>query len=138
MGPPSLHAYRVLTALGTPLAAPLLAFRLRRGKEDGERLGERRGRARLARPPGRLVWLHGASVGEAVSLLPFVERIARAGATALVTTGTVTSAGLIARRLPAGRCTSMRRSTTRSFFAAFCSTGGRTPRSSPSPNCGRT
>ena len=39
---------------------------------------------------------------KAVSLLPFVERITRAGATALVTTGTVTSAALLARRLPAG------------------------------------
>ena len=66
------------------------------------RIGERRGFAAVPRPPGRLVWLHGASVGEAVSLLPFVERIARSGATALVTTGTVTSAELLAQRLPPG------------------------------------
>ncbi len=100
--PLSLHLYRALTALGTPLAVPFLALRLRRGKEDSKRLGEKRGFAGLPRPPGRLVWLHGASVGEAVSLLPFVERIARAGATALVTTGTVTSAALLAQRLPLG------------------------------------
>jgi 3-deoxy-D-manno-octulosonic-acid transferase len=37
-----------------------------------------------------------------MSLLPFVERITRSGASALVTTGTVTSAALLAQRLPPG------------------------------------
>jgi len=100
--PLSLTGYRILTALGAPLARPFLAGRLKRGKEDPRRIGERRGLAGLDRPAGQLVWLHGASVGEATSLLPFVERIARAGATALVTTGTVTSAALLAQRLPPG------------------------------------
>jgi 3-deoxy-D-manno-octulosonic-acid transferase len=100
--PLSLYAYRLVTAIGTPLAGPFLAMRLKRGKEDPRRVGERRGRAGLKRPAGRLVWLHGASVGEAVSLLPFVERITREGAGALVTTGTVTSATLLSHRLPAG------------------------------------
>ena len=65
-------------------------------------MGERRGLTGLVRPPGPLVWLHGASVGEAGVLLPFVERITRMGATALVTTTTVTSAAMLAQRLPAG------------------------------------
>ena len=57
--PLSLYAYRLLTALGTPLAGPFLSMRLKRGKEDPRRIGERRGRPGLARPAGRLVWLHG-------------------------------------------------------------------------------
>ena len=100
--PLPLEIYRLLSFLATPLAGPILSRRLKRGKEDAGRLEERRGLTRTARPAGPLVWLHGASVGEAASLLPFVERIARSGGTALVTTGTVTSAALLAQRLPAG------------------------------------
>jgi 3-deoxy-D-manno-octulosonic-acid transferase len=100
--PLSLIGYRWASFLATPLAGPILRMRLRRGKEDPRRILERRGLTSVARPPGPLVWLHGASVGEASVLLPFVERITRMGATALVTTTTVTSARMLAQRLPAG------------------------------------
>ena len=100
--PISLQAYRLATRLATPLAGPLLSWRLNRGKEDAMRIDERRGLPSLARPRGPLVWLHGASVGEAMSLLPLIERLTQSGVQALVTTGTVTSARLMQQRLPAG------------------------------------
>ena len=49
-----------------------------------------------------LVWLHGASVGEALSLLPLIEKLTQRGRHVLITTGTVTSASILAERLPAG------------------------------------
>jgi 3-deoxy-D-manno-octulosonic-acid transferase len=100
--PLSLVAYRLATGAFAPLSGPLLSWRLSRGKEDGARIGERRGEPGLDRPAGVLVWLHGASVGEALSLLPLVERLTRRGRHVLITTGTVTSAAILADRLPAG------------------------------------
>jgi 3-deoxy-D-manno-octulosonic-acid transferase len=100
MAPLSLSAYRLATLAAVPFAGALLSLRLNNGKEDPERLDERRGVAGLPRPQGPLVWLHGASVGETVSLLPLVERLTQSGLHALVTSGTVTSARLLARRLP--------------------------------------
>ena len=105
--PPSsvgLALYAAGAALAEPLAGRLLAARARRGKEDPRRLGERMGRASLPRPPGALVWLHGVSVGESLSLLPLAGALhaARPHLTLLVTSGTRTAAEVLGRRLPKG------------------------------------
>lgn len=97
-----LTLYRWLTAALAVFAPALLKWRLRRGKEDAERLEERTGLASKARPDGRLVWLHGASVGEAIALLPLIEALRARNLQILLTTGTVTSASLMQSRLPAG------------------------------------
>ncbi len=98
----ALRAYRLLSAAATPLVPLLLARRLKRGKEHRARLFERRGEARIARPEGPLVWLHGASVGELASVLPLIERICSRGFGMLVTSGTAASGGLAEQRLPRG------------------------------------
>ncbi len=98
--PATLRLYRLLTTAAAPLASTFLNYRLKQGKEHVTRLPERRGEASAARPPGRLVWLHGASVGELNAVLPLIERIRARDLNVLVTSGTVTSAGIAEKRLP--------------------------------------
>lgn len=102
--PLSLTLYRAATGALEPFAPFLLDRRAKAGKEDRARLNERLAWPTAPRPDGPLVWLHGASVGESLSILPLIERLRseRPEVTVLVTSGTVTSAELLGRRLPAG------------------------------------
>jgi len=97
-----LPVYRVAAQSLAPFSGLFLRRRAQRGKEDFSRLDERRGHPGLDRPQGRLAWLHGASVGEGLALLPLVDRLIARGFGVLVTTGTVTSARILAQRLPNG------------------------------------
>lgn len=98
-----LKGYRLATVLATPILWAYLRVRLARGKEDAARFKERFGFASSERPNERLVWCHAASVGEAMSVLSLLRAFSERHKdwSLLLTTGTVSSARMIAQRLPA-------------------------------------
>ncbi len=95
-----LSAYRFAGAAAYPLARPYVAWRASKGKEDRNRSRERYGMAGRARPEGPLIWVHAASVGETIAVVPLVENILAYGVNIVLTTGTVTSAKVAEERLP--------------------------------------
>jgi 3-deoxy-D-manno-octulosonic-acid transferase len=96
------YAYRAITAVLAPFAWYSVARKLRRADVSTERQHERLGVASQARPAGQLIWFHAASVGESLSVLSLITRMAERlpSAQFLITSGTPTSASLIAKRLP--------------------------------------
>ncbi len=98
--PPLLSAYRAMSSAAPPLISLLARRRIKQGKEDPARVTERRGIAGKPRPKGPLVWIHGASVGEVLAAGALIERLRSRGFHVLVTSGTVTSAAIAARRFP--------------------------------------
>jgi 3-deoxy-D-manno-octulosonic-acid transferase len=96
-----LAVYLGLGWLGR-LVLPRLARRAhRRQGADPARLPERHGLASQARPPGDLVWVHAASVGEVNSVLAFAAALrARTGLAVLFTTTTEGGRLALLRRDP--------------------------------------
>jgi 3-deoxy-D-manno-octulosonic-acid transferase len=99
---PALSLYRGATRLLGPFAGAWLKKRARAGKEDSDRMGERFARYTQTRPHGTLIWLHAASVGESSVALALIEALAARDSELhfLISTGTRTSADLIAQRAP--------------------------------------
>ena len=94
--------YKTATKLAGIFLPYYLIRRMRAGKESGRSLAEKLGHISLSRPEGKLCWLHAASVGEAVSIQKLLGllQIRYPQWHFLLTTGTLTSAKLMAERLP--------------------------------------
>ncbi|MCC6598168.1 MAG: 3-deoxy-D-manno-octulosonic acid transferase [Alphaproteobacteria bacterium] len=97
-----INLYKALMRSGEPILGAFLKQRLKKGKENPNRIAERKGITALKRPSGRLGWIHAASVGEAQSALILIERLLNRDKDLhiLLTTGTLTSSVLMEKKLP--------------------------------------
>jgi len=97
-----VRVYTGITRILSPLLPLWMGRRIKRGKDDPARKGERFGKAGRDRPEGLVFWMHGASVGECTMLLPVIDKVLAhfPNAHVLVTSMTMTAATLMAERLP--------------------------------------
>lgn len=103
-GQPTLlyKLYCGLTNVAEPLIWRKVRSKLQAANVRQVRQQERLGHASLPRPTARLIWFHAASVGESLSVLSLIKHLSERlpDAEFLITSGTPTSAELIAKRLP--------------------------------------
>ena len=69
--------YKIFTYLFYPLSKLYLFFRKLKNKEDSTRYIEKLSKINLSRGEGFLLWFHVASVGEAMSVLPLIEKFSK-------------------------------------------------------------
>lgn len=104
MRPPLLyHIYVVASAILVPFFAWIEIRKLRGAGFEVHRAHEKLGHATVRRQgSGPLVWFHAASVGESLSVLALIAEMGEQVPHAhfLITSGTPTSAELVAKRLP--------------------------------------
>jgi 3-deoxy-D-manno-octulosonic-acid transferase len=98
----NLKLYKFFSIALSPIIDSYLYYRKKNGKEDVARFNERIGKPSFPRPTGALIWVHAASVGEAISVLPLINKISNDhnSINILLTTGTITSSKVLESKLP--------------------------------------
>ena len=89
--------YQLLLSLIFLISPILILFRILKGKEDKKRFTEKFAIFSKKRKPGKLIWFHGASVGEILSVIPLIEKYEKDKSIdqILVTTTTLSSAKVV-------------------------------------------
>ncbi len=97
-----LKSYFFFTRNTDFLFKKLISYRVKKGKEDPIRLSERMGVPSASRPANKLIWFHTASVGELLSICELISYVGKKDKTVefLITSGSRTSAEIIATRMP--------------------------------------
>ncbi len=104
-----------------PVMRAVLRRRLRQGKEDPARMGEKLGQATQARPAGPLIWIHAVGLGEVLALRPLIDALQhqRPGVNVLLTSTARSSAQVIGANLPPGAVHQMLPLDGPDFMRAF-------------------
>ena len=94
-----LFIYRVLINLILILSPLIILFRLLKKKEDFIRVKEKLGFYSKNRFKGKLIWFHGASVGEIQSIVPLLEKLEKSKKISqiLITSNTLSSSKIISK-----------------------------------------
>ena len=93
--------YRLVTNIIFPFSNIYLKFRILKKKEHASRHKEKLCKTEILRKNGKLVWIHAASVGESLSVLPLLEKLESNNNinTILITTITLSSSEVIEKKI---------------------------------------
>ena len=69
-----LIIYRILINIIFLISPFIILIRIIKGKEDIKRFSEKLGFHSKKKRPGKLIWFHGASVGEIKSIIPLIDK----------------------------------------------------------------
>ena len=92
-----LFIYRVLINLIIIISPLIILIRIIKKKEDKKRFKEKFCLFSLKKKKGKLIWFHGSSVGEIVSIIPLIEKLEKDPKikSILITSSTLSSAKII-------------------------------------------